>query len=356
LFSPFQIELAREVNRQLGGLFWLAFGMREREGRQQSHWTRFRYDDMADHVSLPPDGRAPNAEWVQAQIAAVVPDVVLIGGLGGDLQRFAAEIARARRIPFGFWLEPPRPRRSRLLRFVGREMLRSRLRQARFVLAIGDRAVRAYRGIVARTYLVPYGEDLSPCFDVERVSPHEGGVRFLFSGQLLPRHNLATLLKAMARVRATVDAPFTLTIAGYGPEQKRLDAILRRDAALRAVVRFDRDFGSWRERLRPFAENDALLYPASHSGWGLVVPEAMASGMPVLTTRGVEASRYFVRHGVSGLFVEPTVSGIARAVELWVIDPAEVHTMGLRAREAARDGHAPKVATSMVRAIRKASL
>ena len=83
----------------------------------------------------------------------------------------------------------------------------------------------------------------------------------------------------------------------------------------------------------------SLVVPAIHSGWGLVIPEALAAGMPVITTRGVEAGRYYVEHMINGIFVEPTTHDIYHSLEYCVDHPNVVARMQKGTRQSALKGH-----------------
>jgi glycosyltransferase involved in cell wall biosynthesis len=58
-----------------------------------------------------------------------------------------------------------------------------------------------------------------------------------------------------------------------------------------------------------------LVLPSTREGFGLVVIEAMAAGIPVITTRHKDnAARDLVVDGVNGLLVEPMATDIAEKI------------------------------------------
>ncbi len=352
LFSPFQVELVRELNAQIDGTFVVAFTVPARSARGQPHWRTVSYDDLRERVMPAPDGLGVSAAraWLSDQIAQAAPDIILCGAVRGPTYAAATAACVQRGIPLGFWLEPPYPLHSRVRRWLTPWVMRRRLRHARFVLAIGDRAEQFYRGLGLPVECVPYGQDLSACLRIDR-RPIGKPVRFVFSGQLVARHNIHLIMTAFLHLSTQLPGSARLVIAGYGPEQRVIDAIMAREPRLRALVEFDRDFATWEDRLRPFREGDVLLYPSAHSGWGLVVPEAMASGMCVITTRNVEAARYFVRHNINGFLVEPSVEAVVGAMATCVQNPAQARAMGTQARQDALAGHAPQVAAKMLGAL-----
>ena len=53
-----------------------------------------------------------------------------------------------------------------------------------------------------------------------------------------------------------------------------------------------------------YARADVLCVPSRYDGWGLVVPEGLASGLPVIATDRMGAALEFVETGRNGWLVE----------------------------------------------------
>ena len=78
-----------------------------------------------------------------------------------------------------------------------------------------------------------------------------------------------------------------------------------------------------------------LVLPTLADSFGLVQLEAMAAGIPVVTTRTAGS---VVRHGIDGLIVpERDPSALAEATAQIVEDRALRERMSIAARERARD-------------------
>lgn len=347
LFSPFQIEVAEAVNRETNVDYRIAFGMMTREARGQPHWVNYEYD-QARYTVMPGD-KEDTAAWYAEEIRRIRPDVLISGQIVGALYKAVLATWRDGAYRLGFWMEPPDFTRSAFSLRAVRAASRVRLSIADFVLAIGDRAERYWRGVApaADVSFLPYGEDLSACFSATKADKPTDRMHFLFSGQLRPRHNIATIREALVKLSADMGASFVFTFSGTGPEQEGLDAAIREYPVLRDVIRFETRFETWVDRLRPFREHHVFVYPCNHAGWGLVIPEAMAAAMPVITTHNAEAGRFFVRHRASGMFIEPTVEDLVREMRWCIEHPEKVAEMGQRAREAARDGDAPTIARQL---------
>jgi glycosyltransferase involved in cell wall biosynthesis len=54
-----------------------------------------------------------------------------------------------------------------------------------------------------------------------------------------------------------------------------------------------------------YAGAGVFIHPALSEPWGLVINEAMASGLPILTSNNVGAAEELVREGVNGFSFDP---------------------------------------------------
>lgn len=185
------------------------------------------------------------------------------------------------------------PNRAALV--YARVMIRRALRRADRIITVSYNSKRDlvdYFGIVPSRVDVIYNgvsRDFRPDVpDEERARvARQYGLRrpyLLFLGGEKPHKNVQNVVRAFAEARrARPDLPHGLVLAGPMPKNSaRTDAII---AAL--------DVGSAVSLPGLIAEKDlpglisgadALLYPTLYEGFGLPVVEAMASGVPVLTS------------------------------------------------------------------------
>jgi glycosyltransferase involved in cell wall biosynthesis len=97
-------------------------------------------------------------------------------------------------------------------------------------------------------------------------------------GRLVPQKGFDLLLPAFARIAATHPA-WKLVIWGEGPERERLEA-LRSRLGLEGRVEFPgvtERAGGWIET------TDVFVLSSRYEGWGIVLLEAMAAGLPVVS-------------------------------------------------------------------------
>ena len=87
-----------------------------------------------------------------------------------------------------------------------------------------------------------------------------------------------------------------------------------------------------------YTASDIFVFPTTYEPFGLVIIEAMASGLPVITSRSAGAADVII-DGVNGLLLrEPSdVNDLAAKIELLLSNAELRKTMGERARESVED-------------------
>lgn len=141
-----------------------------------------------------------------------------------------------------------------------------------------------------RIAVIPYGVDIERF----RPMPKPAGQKFriLFVGSLSQRKGIKYLLEAVKRLRLP-DAELVLVGRRIGSEA----AFAPYDGSFRHVPHVP-----YHEVHRLFAEADIFVYPSLHEGSAFATYEAMASGLPVVTTPNTGS---VVRDGVDGFIVKP---------------------------------------------------
>ncbi|MCA9187625.1 MAG: glycosyltransferase family 4 protein [Planctomycetales bacterium] len=147
---------------------------------------------------------------------------------------------------------------------------------------------------------------------VERVSSDEierirrqhrvEGLCYLFVGQLVPRKGIRELLEAWTQFEKQHASQATLLLIGDGDEGRELQRITRERGLdhVRFVGPIDYD------AIAPFYRlADVVVMPTLEDNWSLVVPEAMACGLPVLCSKYNGGSPDLIHDGENGWVFDP---------------------------------------------------
>lgn len=126
--------------------------------------------------------------------------------------------------------------------------------------------------------------------------------RFLWCGRLVDHKGVDVLAAAYRRYRELADDPWGLDVVGMGPQAELLDG-------LDGVVRHG--FLAPPEVAELMRRSSCFVLPSHIEPYGVVVHEAAACGLPVLTTDFAGAAAGFVQDGANGWVVP------AGDVEAW---------------------------------------
>ena len=119
----------------------------------------------------------------------------------------------------------------------------------------------------------------------ERLGIAPNAIVVVFASKLILRKRAADLLAALASV-CTNHRDAVVVIAGSGPEEP----VLRTAAASLGDRAVFVGFQNQSELPALFAASDIFVLPSSEEPWGLVINEAMASGLPVIVSDDVGAA------------------------------------------------------------------
>ena len=183
-------------------------------------------------------------------------------------------------------------------------------RRADKVLAISEglgRGLTHYFGVSpSRIQVIPNPVDL-PSQRLER-RPPEGHPHFLAIGRLEYQKGFDVLLEALAQME---DKTARLTILGEGKQEEAL----RRQAEELGLAERVSFPGFVKDLTEYFARSTAFVLSSRWEGFGCVVVEAMAAGLPVVVTDCDYGPPEIVTHRVNGLVVPTQDSnGLARAL------------------------------------------
>lgn len=256
-------------------------------------------------------------------------DVVHIHGTWTPILAVASHLARGRSIPVVVsphgclepWALQHRGRKKKLaLAFYQKRVFTT----ASMMVATARQELESIRqlGIETPVAVIANGVDMPP----ERAQLESSQRKLLFLSRIHPKKGLPDLVAAWASVR---QPGWRIVIAGPDEDGHLQDVRAQIDA-----LSLDGDFeftglvaGDRKEML--FSEADVFVLPTYSENFGIAVAEALARGLPVITTTGAPWEEIKSRR--CGWWVQPGVDGIAQALVAAMNTPREeLSEMGLR--------------------------
>ena len=166
---------------------------------------------------------------------------------------------------------------------------------------------------------IPYCCEMSPFFTICRgENPSKDRLRFLYCGQLIGRKGVDLLLAAFSQ--AAVEFPnIELVLVGEGPLGAELRAKIPQ--SIHSRVRFA-GFQPVAELPKFFAAADVFVLPSRHDGWGVVINQAIAAGLPVICSDAVGAAADLVAEKENGhIFPAGNGERLAEAISSFALSP-----------------------------------
>jgi glycosyltransferase involved in cell wall biosynthesis len=202
------------------------------------------------------------------------------------------------------------------------------LQQAALFHVTSEEEVEALRdfGLDQPAALIPNGVQLPEPYDPEASLSERR--RALFLSRLHPKKGLPMLLKAWAEVRPE---NWELVLVGPSEENHRddLEEQVRRHE-LGKMVRFAGAVPE-EEKWEVYRKSDLFVLPSHSENFGIVVAEALAAGLPAITTTGTPWQELEGRN--CGWWVEPEAGPLAEALREAVhCSPKTLREMGQRGR------------------------
>ncbi|TAG93222.1 MAG: glycosyltransferase family 1 protein [Oscillatoriales cyanobacterium] len=186
--------------------------------------------------------------------------------------------------------------------------------------------------VFTRTYLVPDAETLLKPLSGNKVQSL--GLKqpiFLYVGRITARKGIKTLLEACALLKKQGYSDYTLLIVGKGDQQEELETFIREQDFYEQVKWVGWvDYGSLGTY---FDQADIFVFPTFEDVWGMVVPEAMVFGKPVLCSNGA-ASCELIAEGENGYVFDPSnAQELAIKMQVFIDNPDLVESMGECSRQ-----------------------
>jgi glycosyltransferase involved in cell wall biosynthesis len=199
-------------------------------------------------------------------------------------------------------------------------------------------------------FCIPYHCDLSGFFRIRRHPQASTATTFFFCGQMIRRKGVDLLLMAFDRLVARGLNAYLLLV---GREADLATFLSKVSPDARSRIRYE-GFQAPEKLSEYFAKSDVFVLPSRYDGWGVVINQALAAGLPVITSNAVGAGLDLVEHEINGLRVATgDIDALYCAMERIVMNPSVARHWGQRSRQRASDMTPEAGAEKWVQVFRK---
>jgi len=245
-------------------------------------------------------------------------------------------------IPWVYMNEPPRPR-HRWIWTIKSSVFKFLLQRSWGVIGMGEKVVQMYQHLLKDPrpmVSIPYYINLEEFFQlpIPHISGNGKTLKFLSCGQMIHRKGLDILLRACEQLE---DMNWQLTLVGDGPLRRRLEQeFARRFPPAQVLFRGEVPYAI---RHKAFVGHHIFLFPSRWDGWGMVMAEALAAGLPVIATDQVMAAHELIHSGMNGFLIPANdPKALADRMAYFLRHPETIPRMALAARQMIQ-GYRPEV-------------
>jgi glycosyltransferase involved in cell wall biosynthesis len=167
--------------------------------------------------------------------------------------------------------------------------------------------------------VVPNGIDLE---GIQNSYPDDMRVDLVTIGRLLPHKNVDVLLDVVALLHSA-GLPVTCRVIGDGPQREALHQHAR-ELGIEQAIDFRHDVWEQKDVYSLVKAARVAVFPSAREGFGIAALEAIACGVPVVTTSAPDnLARHLVARSAAGVVCGPSAADIADAVRKLLADSRE---------------------------------
>src|SRR5580692_9255140 len=279
----------------------------------------------------------------EAALRRTAPDFIVCGGYNYVASWQSMSWARRNKVPFGLWAESTAKDLRGRRRFI--EFLKTRfLRGCDAFVVPGKSSVEYLRQYGVPTEMIftaPNAVDtqfFAQQAEVIREKPalHRGALGlparfFLFAGRLVPEKGIFDLVAAYAALAPELRRVIGLVFVGDGPARSTL---VQRAARISPGSIQLAGFAQRELLVSYYALAESFVFPTHTDPWGLVVNEAMACGLPVISSDAAGCAADLVESGWNGrVFSAGDIRQLASVMDELGRDADQRSAMGQRSVE-----------------------
>jgi glycosyltransferase involved in cell wall biosynthesis len=347
IIAPYRIPvfnaLARHPEIDLHVIFLAESDPGLREWRVYKDEIQFSYQVLPSWRQRVAGHKLLLNRGMKEALRAANPDAILCGGYNYPAAWQALRWAGKNQVPFMAWIESTeqdfRNRKPAI------EFLKKRFMKACAAFVVPGKAsfgyVMNYGTREGNIFVAPNAVDTElfvakAAAAREQVAKHREALKlpsrfFLFVGRLVQEKGVFDLLDAYGKLTPDIRAAVGLVLVGEGAARAELSR--RSSAAGLGEVQFA-GFVQREQLAVYYALAETFVFPSHSDPWGLVVNEAMACGLPVISSEAAGCTADLVQDGWNGRVIRRAdVAQLTAAMEELAQDSVLRVTMGNHSKE-----------------------
>lgn len=298
--------------------------------RGMNPWAASLVSDIPNFICLDQKEARKKGHMVNL-VTEIGPDVLVV--CGWHIPAFKAAVRTLSLGSCKFILAMDTPYKNNLRQYLAKYLLHHYLKNFSQVIVAGERTFHYARvlgfsdGQIKRGV---YAADFNEFYEASLTrSKRDWPRNFLFVGRLSPEKGIEDLLVAYNQYRESVKNPWALTVCGKGPLSEIFETV--EGVSLEGFVQPN-------DLVDYYAKAGAFVLPSRYEPWGVVVAEACAAGLPVITTESVNSSIDLVHSYYNGITTgTKNVNQLTNALK-WIHtrSESELYEMGKRSIDIAK--------------------
>lgn len=192
--------------------------------------------------------------------------------------------------------------------------------------------------------VIPNGVHISEEEDGQEVVFNVNHFNILFLSRIHPKKGLELLIEAVSRLKGK---KIQVIIAGEGEEDYifSLEKLIKRKKVENEVQLIGGVYGN--EKWELYKKADLFVLPTYSENFGLVITEALAAGVPVITTQGTPWMELETNN--CGWWIELNEDNLTHTLEKAIsMDPYALREMGQRGRQLVKRKYDMKVVSNAI--------
>jgi len=313
IISPYRIPVFNEISSSLGNcllVLFLSETIKERKWRVDKEAIKFNYKVLPSLSLRLRENDFPSFFNLTTffALAGYSPDTIIIGGYQHPTFLLVMLYAKLRKKKLILWCESTKAdkrRQNKLIEAYKRWFIRNcsgyivpGRASFEYLLGLGASPEKIYiaPNSIDNDYFSSAGEAYRKEKDKSKKSLGYPEKLILYVGRLIDKKGVLDLLKAFQEI-SRERTGLGLLLVGEGEGEGRYKELCRRNN-LKNV--FFPGFVQQADLPAYYALGDIFVLPTHSDPWGLVLNEAMACGLPVITSSAAGAARDLVNEGING--------------------------------------------------------